>query len=274
MTPTLAQLDATADLLLAVADRQILPHFRRLNARDVRTKSSAIDFVTDADEAAERMLTARLREMFPGAVIIGEEAVFADPGVLELLAGADFAITLDPIDGTRNFAAGIGVFAVMVAFLVHREPVASVICDPLVRDWTIAAKAEGAWIRHADGSRERLRVAAPRPVLEMEGCGLWAHMDPALRPAFAQRLTRFPATAGYRCSAHECRVVASGHYDFAIFHKLTPWDHAPGVILQREAGGYVAHLDGAAYDPLRKDGGLLLAADQASWLAIRQVLQR
>nr|MBA3478405.1 inositol monophosphatase [Lautropia sp.] len=56
MTPTLAQLDATADLLLVVADRQILPHFRRLNARDVRTKSSAIDFVTDADEAAERML--------------------------------------------------------------------------------------------------------------------------------------------------------------------------------------------------------------------------
>jgi fructose-1,6-bisphosphatase/inositol monophosphatase family enzyme len=161
----------------------------------------------------------------------------------------------------------------MVAFLVGGEPVASVICDPLVRDWAIAAKGAGAWIRHAGGGRERLQVAPPRAVEEMEGCGLWAHMPLEARPAFAQRLARFAATAGYRCTAHECRVVAAGHYDFAVFHRLTPWDHAPGVILHREAGGYVAHLDGAAYDPLRKTGGLLLASDRESWLAIREQLK-
>ena len=272
MTPTLAQLDAIADVLLAVADAEVLPHFRRLNAQDVRTKSSAIDFVTVADEAAERVLTARLRQMFPGAVVIGEEAVSADPAILDTLAGAEFAITLDPIDGTRNFASGISVFAVMVGFLVRGEPVASVICDPVVRDWAIAALGKGAWVRHADGKRERLQVAPPRPVQEMEGCGLWAHMAPELRPGFAQRLTRFAATAGFRCAAHECRVVASGHYDFVAFHKLTPWDHVPGVILHREAGGYVAHFDGAPYDPLRSTGGLLFASDQASWAAIREVL--
>jgi len=273
MKPTLAELDTIADLLLEVADAEVLPHFRHLRARDVRTKSSAIDFVTVADEAAERVLTARLRQMFPGAVIIGEEAASADPSVLRSLVDADFAITLDPIDGTRNFAAGIGVFAVMVAFLDAGEPVASVICDPLVRDWAIAAQGEGAWVRHADGQRERLQVAPPRPVEEMEGCGLWARMPPDLRPAFAQRLTRFAATAGYRCSAHENRVVATGQYDFVVFHKLTPWDQAPGVILHREAGGYVAHLDGAAYDPLHQGDGLLFACDEATWHAIRDVLR-
>jgi fructose-1,6-bisphosphatase/inositol monophosphatase family enzyme len=272
MMPTLAQLDATADLLLAVADAEILPHFRHLKAGDVGTKTSATDLVTIADVAAERVLTARLRQMFPSAVVVGEEAVFADATVLDALAGAEFAITLDPIDGTRNFAAGISAFAVMVGFLLHGEPVASVICDPVVRDWAITAKGEGAWIRHRDGRRERLQVAAPRPVEEMEGCGLWMYMAPELRPAFAQRLARFAAIAGYRCAAHECRVVASGHYDFVVFHRLTPWDHAPCVILHREAGGYVAHHDGAAYDPLRKNGGLLFASDQASWLAIRTAL--
>jgi fructose-1,6-bisphosphatase/inositol monophosphatase family enzyme len=271
-TLTSADLDAVADLLLEVADAEVLPYFRHLNAGDVRTKSSAIDFVTVADEAAERVLTRRLLERFPGAVIIGEEAVSANPAVLQTLRGADFAITLDPIDGTRNFTAGIGLFAVMVAFLVAGEPVACVICDPLVRDWAIANKGEGAWIRHADGTRERMQVAPPRPVEEMEGCGLWAHMAAGARPAFARCLTRFAATAGYRCTAHESRVVASGHYDFAVFHRLTPWDHAPGVILHREAGGHVAHFDGSPYDPLRSTGGLLAASDQASWLAIRQVL--
>ena len=272
LTPSPAKLDEVADLLLAVADAEVLPHFRHLSAGDVRTKTSAIDFVTVADEAAERVLTERLLQMFPGAVIIGEEAVSADPSVLQTLPGAEFAITLDPIAGTRNFTAGVGVFAVMVGFLVAGEPVASVICDPLVRDWAIASKGEGAWIRHASGQRERLQVAPPRPVEEMEGCGLWAHMPAELRAEFAQRLTRFAATAGYRCTAHECRVVAAGHYDFVMFHRLTPWDHAPGVILHREAGGYAAHLDGAVYDPLRKSGGLLFASDEAAWLAIREVL--
>jgi len=272
MTPSLAELDATADLLLAVADAEILPLFRRLGEKDIRTKSSAIDFVTVADEAAERVLTAELRRMYPGAVIVGEEAVSADPGVLQTLAGAEFAITIDPVDGTRNFAAGISVFAVMVAFLAHGQPVASVICDPVVRDWAIAAKGEGAWLRHRDGSRDRLRVAPPRPVDAMEGCGLWAHMPKELRPEFAQRLVRFAATAGYRCAGHEARVVAGGQYDFALFHKLTPWDHAPGVILHREAGGHVAHFDGAAYDPLRLRGGLLYATDRTCWLAVRDAL--
>ena len=272
MMPTQLELDATADLLLEVADAEILPWFRHLSAKDVRTKSSAIDFVTVADEAAERVLTAELRLRFPDATIVGEEAVSSDPAILDRLADAEFLITLDPVDGTRNFAAGISVFAVMVAFVVKGEPVASVICDPVVRDWAIAAKGEGAWLRHRDGRRERLKVAPPRPIEDMEGCGLWAHMPKALRPDLAQRLTRFAANAGYRCAGQEARVVAGGRYDFALYHKLTPWDHAPGVILHREAGGYVAHLDGAAYDPLRQRGGLLYASDKERWLAIRDTL--
>ena len=83
---------------------------------------------------------------------------------------------------------------------------------------------------------------------------------------------RRAGTVGAPFPGQEARVVASGQYDFALFHKLTPWDHAPGVILHREAGGYVAHLDGAAYDPLRMRGGLLYASDKESWLAIREAL--
>jgi fructose-1,6-bisphosphatase/inositol monophosphatase family enzyme len=272
MIPTPRQLDETADLLLAVADAQILPWFRRLGAQDVRSKSSAVDLVTVADEAAERVLTQELRQRFPGAFVVGEEAVSRDASLLDALGDADFAITIDPVDGTRNFAAGIAVFAVMVGFLEKGRPVAGIVCDPLVRDAAIALEGHGSFLRHADGTRERMRVAAPKPLADMEGCGLWAHLPMAERPAFAQRLTRFAGTAGYRCAGQECRAVAGGRYDFVLYHKLTPWDHAPCAVLHREAGGYVAHLDGAAYDPLRRDGGILYAPDRDSWESIRAAL--
>ena len=272
MVPTQRQLDETADLLLQVADAEILPLFRRLGAHDVRSKTSALDLVTVADEAAERVLTRELRQRFPGALVVGEEAVSADPSLLDALADADFAITIDPVDGTRNFAAGLAVFAVMVGFISKGRPVAGIVCDPVVRDWAMACEGEGAWLRHGDGSRERMRVAPPKPIELMEGCGLWAHMPDAGRAAFAQRLTRFAGTAAYRCAGQECRAVAGGRYDFVLYHKLTPWDHVPCVVLHREAGGYVAHHDGAAYDPLRRDGGILYAADRDCWAAIRQAL--
>ncbi|NLD54474.1 MAG: inositol monophosphatase [Burkholderiaceae bacterium] len=272
MIPTQPQLDQTADLLLQVADAEILPRFRRLGPEDIRSKTSATDLVTVADEAAERVLTRELRLRFPDALVIGEEAVSADPSLLDALDAADFAITIDPVDGTRNFAAGLAVFAVMVGFLAKGRPVAGIVCDPVVRDWAMAREGHGAWLRHGDGTRERLRVAAPKPVEAMEGCGLWAHMHDEGRAAFAQRLTRCAGTSAYRCAGQECRAVASGRFDFVLYHKLTPWDHVPCVLLHREAGGYVAHHDGAPYDPSRRDGGILYAADRECWEAIRQAL--
>lgn len=272
--PSLADLDPVADLMLAVADAEILPRFRALAADDIRTKTSATDLVTVADEAAERVLTAELARRFPDALVVGEEAVAADPSLLRRLAGADFAIVIDPVDGTRNFAAGLAVFGVMVGFLVRGEPVASVICDPVVRDWSLAARGAGAWIRHRDGRRERLHTAAPKPVAQMEGCGLWTYLQPSERAAFAARLTRFTGTSGYRCVAQECRAVADGRFDFVVYHRLTPWDHVPCVILHREAGGHVAHLDGEPYDPLRAEGGILYAPDATSWDAIRDLISR
>lgn len=273
MTPTLEQLDATADLMLAVADEAILPCFRRLGPQDVRAKSSAIDLVTVADEAAERLLTARLQALFPGALVIGEEAVARDEGLLKALDGSGLVILVDPVDGTRNFASGLSLFGVMAAFLSGGHVLASVICDPVGRDWAMARRGGGAWVRHQDGRRERLRAAKARPIPEMEGCGFWLNLDEPARSRVAVGLTAFASNAAYRCAAQEYRLIASGHYDFALYHKLAPWDHAPGVLLHEEAGGYCAHLDGQPYDPRRRIGGLLSAPDLASWHAIRHTLQ-
>jgi fructose-1,6-bisphosphatase/inositol monophosphatase family enzyme len=211
MEPTLDQLDAIANLLLEVADAEILPHFRKLPPDKVRTKSSAIDWVTVADEAAERVLRPRLLELFPTARIVGEEAVAQDEGLLDILGQPGLVILVDPIDGTRNFASGLSLFGVMVAFVSDGQLLASVICDPVCRDWAIARRGDGAWIRHSDGRKEMLRAATARPVEEMEGCGLWLYMPEAQRTNLAARLTTFASNSAYRCAAHEYRLIAGGH---------------------------------------------------------------
>ena len=77
---------------------------------------------------------------------------------------------------------------------------------------------------------------------------------------------------GYRCAAHEYRLIASGHAHFALYNKLMPWDHLAGVLIHQEAGGHAARLDGSAYRSSHLDGGLLIAPDKDSWSELKQAL--
>ncbi len=67
-------------------------------------------------------------------------------------------------------------------------------------------------------------------------------------------------------------MAAAGHLHFLLFNRLYPWDHAPGWLVHREAGGYAAAFDGSAYRPTSCDGGLIVAPDKASWEALRTAL--
>src|SRR5579863_236834 len=96
------ELATLAALLREVGQTEIMPRFRRLEGGAVRQKTGPLDLVTEADEAAERWLTTALGRWLPSAVVIGEEATSADPSRLRLLADADLAIVVDPIDGTSN----------------------------------------------------------------------------------------------------------------------------------------------------------------------------
>ena len=112
---------ALATLMRDAAKAEILPRFRRLGEGDIRIKTEASDLVTEGDEAAERYLKARYERILPGALFVGEESVAADPALLSKIAGADLVLTVDPIDGTFNFASGLPLFAVMAATLVKGE---------------------------------------------------------------------------------------------------------------------------------------------------------
>lgn len=262
-----------AALLRDAARAEILPRFRRLAQGAVRAKSGPLDLVTDADEAAERIIEAGLARLFPGCVVVGEEAAAADPAVIDRLAGADLAFVVDPVDGTANFAAGTPLFGCMAAAVVRGEVVAGWIHDPLGDDTAIALRGEGAWIADGEGRHMAdLRVAAPAPVERMVAAISWTYLKEPLRSRVASRLPRLAGIVGFRCAAHEYRLTAGGHAHAQLYNRLMPWDHLPGWLLHREAGGYSARFDGSDYLPIHKDGGLICAPDRASWDALRASL--
>jgi fructose-1,6-bisphosphatase/inositol monophosphatase family enzyme len=274
MKVTHALASEVATLLRTAARAEVMPRFRCLAPEAVRAKTGPLDLVTEADEAAERVITAGLQRLVPGCVVVGEEATSADSTLLDALAQAECVVVVDPVDGTANFAAGVPLFGCMAALFLKGEVVAGWIHDPLGDDTAVALRGEGAWIEDAEGrSRGVLAVAAPVPVSAMVGAVSWGWMKEPLRSRVPGRLPRLAASVNFRCAAHEYRLAASGHAHLLVYNRLMPWDHAPGWLIHREAGGHSARFDGEPYAAARhRDGGLICAPDRASWEAARAAL--
>ena len=76
-------------------------------------------------------------------------------------------------------------------------------------------------------------------------------------------------TGGHHCAGYEYPAVATDEQQFAMFWRILPWDHVPGALILREAGGVVRHLDGAEYRPTDSERGLLVAANEDIWHTVR-----
>ncbi|MCH6587599.1 MAG: inositol monophosphatase [Proteobacteria bacterium] len=262
-------LDTVATILEEVAAEEVLPRFRKLRDHEVRAKEGG-ELVTVADLAAEAQIERRLRDLLPGARFVGEEAVAEDPGLLDLLESEDDWIwVVDPIDGTGNFAGGTPVFAVMAGLVRGGETAAAWIHDPVGGRTATAERGAGAWL-----NRRRLTLAAPPPVEALRGtlhAGTFA--PPAMVRQVQARRARVGAIKSLRCAGWEYLRLATGEMQFSLFTKLKPWDHVPGALIYREAGGLARTLDGAPYGARsHRAPGLLLAPDEASWQWLHDTL--
>jgi fructose-1,6-bisphosphatase/inositol monophosphatase family enzyme len=259
-------------IMREVAITEILPSWRNLSPGAIRFKSSIHDIVTDADEAAERAITAKLLERFPGATVIGEEATASNPALLDRLSEAEFAFIVDPIDGTKNFSAGLPLFGVIIAVAAKGEVIAGLILDPVGDDVAVALRGEGAWIEMPDGRQNDLHVAQAAPLHDMIGCVAWNQLVEPVKTTVLTNLAKVRAAPSYRSGAHEYRMIAAGHYHFLLQGKIMPWDHAAGWLIHREAGGFAARFDGSPYNATTHSGGILCAPDEDSWHLLRDTL--
>jgi fructose-1,6-bisphosphatase/inositol monophosphatase family enzyme len=263
MTP---DIDAVSALIRAAAAEHILPYFEKLEAGQIEEKAPG-DLVTVADLRTEQALTPALTALMPGSLVVGEEAVAKDRHVLDRLAGAGDVWVVDPVDGTANFAAGLPLFACMVGLIRDGVVIAGWIHDPVKNVMAVAASGAGAW---SDG--KRMSVAPPAQPEQMSGSLAFRFGNRQLVRKIAGRSNLVGSVFSFRCAGQEYLALSSGRAHFALYHRLMPWDHAPGSLLHQEAGGYGRRLDRSPYTPRLHDGGLLLTPDEESWNALHEVL--
>jgi fructose-1,6-bisphosphatase/inositol monophosphatase family enzyme len=264
--------ELVAALLRAAARDEILPRFRALAAEDIRTKDAygdPTDVVTAADLAMEQRIGPQLAALLPGSVVVAEEAAFADPEILRALDGDAPVWLVDPLDGTRNFAAGSENFAVMVALVLGGATAMSWIHLPCEDAMYVAESGAGAT---RDGRRF---TSDASPVAGTPAGSVYGRVS--MTPEEFARLDARAAANGRAqpylgSAAVEYTSMLHGVKDFVVYHRLLPWDHAPGALLVTEAGGVIRHSDGDAYAPRHRYRTLLAARSAAAWDAAHAAL--
>lgn len=222
------------------SDRAIAPRYRKLTLDEIIDKAPG-DVVTVADKESEMILTARLSALLPEAEVVGEEAVHADPAILERLKDR-LCWIVDPLDGTMNFSQGKPPFGVLVALADKGETIGGWILDTLSGRFCHAANGKGAFIEgyrvSAKPTGETPPVAAISTVFLDEEARekVKAHIAPHYR------LVDIP-----RCAAEQYPRLVLGTNDISVFKRTLPWDHAAGVLFLNEAGGKAARPDGRPF---------------------------
>ncbi|PWU60459.1 inositol monophosphatase [Micromonospora globispora] len=261
-------LDDVAGLLREAAAEVVVPMFRRLDDADISEKAPG-EVVTVADREAEELISEGLRRLRPGSVVVGEEAVAEDPELLRHLRGAGDVWLVDPVDGTSNFAAGRRPFALMVALLTDGEPVASWVFDPLAGDLATTRLGEGTYL---DGTPVRTAGAVVE-VGSLRGTAMTRFLPPEARrtvEAGGERIGEL--LPGQHCAGREYLDMLTGAQQFVLFWRTLPWDHAPGTLLVRGAGGVARRFDGSDYHPADEGRGLLVATSEEIWAEVREAL--
>ena len=218
------------------AARALKRDFGELEKLQVSMKGPA-NFVSAADRRAEETLHAELTKARPGYCFLGEEG-----GRRE---GADKTHTwiVDPLDGTTNFLHGIPQFAISIALERDATIVAGLIYNPANEEMFVAERGKGAFLND-----QRIRVAARRRLVDsVIACGLphYGHGDIGLsRKEVGTMQEHVAGLRRFGAAALDLAWVAAGRIDGYWERHLKPWDLAAGLIMVREAGGFVSDCDG------------------------------
>lgn len=225
---------------------------RRPLTREIKIKGWR-DIVTDADFAADRAIRTALETAFPDHSILSEE----DPRPELSLRESDFLWIVDPLDGTTNYSRGYPTFSVSVGLAQKGHMLAGVVYDPLLDECFYAIRDGGAFL---NGSPIQTSLTGK---LEQALFGFELAREQELRERgldwFGKLGSRtMTARIGGSAALSLC-YVAAGRLDAYLHLALSPWDVAAGILIAREAGARVTHLDGRA---ATLQGGAYLAGNR------------
>lgn len=254
-------------LMQRVSEKAILPRFRNLAQEDIEDKGGN-DPVTVADRESEALLREGLSAIDASLNFVGEEAAHSDPTILDRLDRPCWIV--DPIDGTRNFAAGKPPFGIIVARADGGMTQSGWIYDCLSGRFCVAHRGRGAQV---DGERVSARSTGQSPAIAAISL---VFMDQARREATKRHVAPcYTLVDVPYCAAEQYPRLALGANDVSIFERTLAWDHAAGVLWLNEAGGKAARPDGSPYR-VDEHGrtGLIGAASPALWDELAELYAR
>ena len=204
-------------------------------AERIRKKESEVDLLTEYDLKAEELIVSRIREAYPDHAILSEEGKEQEQG--------DRMWVIDPLDGTTNFAHGVPIFSVSIAFLEQGVPSLGVVYAPVMEEFFTAIKGRGAWLNDeplavstTDDLNDSLLVTGfPYDIRSRPDNNLDNYATFSLRSRAVRRLGS---------AAIDLCYVGAGRFDAYWEVQTFPWDCAAGALVVQEAGGQVSRLDG------------------------------
>jgi fructose-1,6-bisphosphatase/inositol monophosphatase family enzyme len=234
--------ERVAELMRETAAAELLPRFRNLAKHEIREKKPG-DLVTVADVASEQRLAVGLAKILPGVPVVGEEAVEADPSLVDLIARpGETCWVVDPLDGTANFAAGRDRFAMIICLVHDTRTLGGWILDVPNDRMAVAEKGKGTTL---DGAIVRGTPPAGRPN-GLIGDRVLKEFN---RQLTEQQRARLGDLTTLRCAGREYIEILTGKFSFSLYRMTKPWDHAAGALMLTEAGGGALRFNGAPYGP-------------------------
>ena len=218
------------------AGRSLNRDFGEVEQLQVSVKGPG-NFVSAADHRAEKIIFEELSRAREGYGFLMEES-----GAIE---GADktHRWIVDPLDGTTNFLHGIPIFNISIGLERDGQMVAGVVYNPAMDEMYTAEKGKGAFLND-----RRLRVAGRKSLMDCVVSTGTPTMTVKVHDAFlAEVRTVMNQVASFRrlgSAALDLCYVASGRLDGFWERNLNPWDMAAGILMVREAGGFVSDIEG------------------------------
>ena len=254
-------------LLREASEEKIMPLWKNLNSDDVSEKTLD-EIVTIADQSCELFLTERLPKLLAGSLVLGEESVHKDPTLMAGLQSDAPVWVIDPLDGTGNFVSGNPPIAIMVCLIHNGVTLGAWVLNPLEGTLTHAEKGGGAF----EGDTRLHVTPSVQPLSNLCGALLTKFLPDHLRPTAEAAASYFLGTERTKCAGYDYNAFAKNDMQFLFYYRTLVWDHAPGILIAEEAGGFVRRLDGTSYTPVDTREGLLCASNCEMWETIQKTL--
>ncbi len=231
---------ASANLNLMIkaarqASRGLIRDFGEVENLQVTSKALG-DFVTKADLKAEEIIHSELVESRPHYGWLGEESA------VKIGKDPTRRWIVDPLDGTTNYIHGIPHWCISIALEFKSEIISAVIYDPLKDELFVAEKGAGAWLND-----RRLRVSNRKILSEiLFATGIPFGKTPHLDLSLKEIEKMLPLCSGIRrngSAALDLAYVAAGRFDAFWERNLKPWDMAAGILIVKEAGGFISDIE-------------------------------